>query len=122
MSFRRSDDVKILSMGIACLIVMVGWLIAAALIAVFLGRRVERVEREHGPQPDKQEIRFLFYALSVFVGLGAIVCTILFLQDPKTVRRGRVCGLLGVAHISAIVALTCAGMFALAWYNPSILP
>jgi hypothetical protein len=45
-----------------------------------------------------------------------------FLREPKSARTGMVCGVLGLVHVSAIVLLTCAGMFALAVYRPHWLP
>jgi hypothetical protein len=114
------DEIAVLAMGVACLIVVLGWTAAVVLTIVFMRRRLRRLEAQ-GPREDN-ELRFLFYAASVFFWPAALGCTIVFMREPKSARTGFVCGVLGLVHVSAIVLLTCAGMFALAIYRPHWLP
>jgi hypothetical protein len=111
-----------LAMAIACCIVIAGWAVAAGLLVVFLNRRVRRLEAAApGPYP-RDDIALLYYALSALVWVAALVLTIVLMREAKTARSGRVCGVIGVVHISLIVLLTCAGMIALAWLRPDWLP
>ena len=116
----REAGVIVLAMGIACVIVLLGWTVAVVLAIVFMNRRVRRLEatgRRAG-----SELALLFYAVSACFWPGALVCTILFLREAKTAHQGRVCGIIGLAQVSLIVLLTCVGMFALAVYRPDWLP
>lgn len=117
-------DILLLATGIACLVVAVGWTVAAALVTVFLNRRVKRLLAEdtqcraHATEGSSNDLAFLYYACSALFWPGALVCSILFLREAKTVRMGRVCAVIGLAHVSVIVYLTCAGMFVLALHAP----
>ena len=112
--------VTVLAMGIACVVVLLGWAVAVVLTIVFMNRRVRRLEATT-PRAGS-ELALLFYALSVFFWPAALVCTILFLREAKTAHQGRVCGILGLVQVSVVVVLTCVGMFALAVYRPDWLP
>jgi hypothetical protein len=37
-------------------------------------------------------------------------------------EQGRICGIVGLGHVSLIVLLTCVGMFLLALFAPGWLP
>ena len=122
MAETDDDDTKLLAMGISCLIVLIGWAIGAALTIRFLNRRVRRLEEQAAAPARSDSMAPLYYVMSLFFWPASLGFTIHFLRSAERARIGRLCGVLGIVQISALVLLTCAGMFALAWYRPDLLP
>ena len=107
---------------LACLIAMVGWFVAAGLVAVFVGRKAARVEKnDPGGAAQPTDSALLFYALSVLFWPAGFVCGAYFLKRARTARQGRNCVWIGLAYISVIVVLTCAGMVAVGFVAPEWL-
>ncbi len=123
-TLRAMEEIMpVVVMGIAVTVVAVGWLVAAGLVVVFLNMRVKRLEREHpGKVARPTEVAFLWYALSLMFYPAAFVAGIAFLLKPETARMGRICAILGLADITAIVLLTCAALLAISIFAPGYLP
>ncbi len=108
--------------AIASAIVAVGWFIAVGFVWAFIRRVVQKVEGQHGDLAAPENVALLLYALSAFFWPAGFVLGAMQLKDPKTTRQARNCLALGLAHISVIVVLTCAGMtiagfMAPAWFS-----
>lgn len=105
-------DVVRLSLAIACGIVALGSLTAAALVIVFLQRRLQRRLRESPEAPADHSLSLLMYAGSaVFWPVGVALTATL----PEA-RTARTCGVIVVLHMTAIALATCGGVAALAAY------
>ncbi len=118
----REPLVMLVIMVIACTVVMLGWAVAAGLVAYFVQRRVRRLESEHpDPIPPPPDSALLFYALSVFFWPAAFVSGVHFLGQARTARQGRNCVIIGLLDISVIVVLTCVAMMVLAYKVPHLL-
>jgi hypothetical protein len=112
----------VLAMGIACVIVLAGWTVMAVLLGVFMSRRVRKLEAAApGPYP-REDIALLYYGISALFSPAALAFAIIFLREARTARQGRICGIIGLGHVSLIVLLTCVGMFLLALFAPGWLP
>jgi hypothetical protein len=112
----------VLIMLIATSIVLLGWLAAAGLVLVFVNRRVRRLlAADPAGAAEPPDSALLFYALSVFFWPAAFICGAYFLKRAATARQGRVCVIIGLATISLVTVLTCAGMIALAFFFPGMV-
>lgn len=118
----NSPVMSLIIMLVACVIVCGGWFAAAALVLLFVHRRVKRlVADDPAGAAEPPDSALLFYALSVFFWPAGFLCGAYFLKRAKTARQGRTCVIIGLAYISVIVLLTCAGMAAAAWFFPGML-
>ena len=113
-------DIAILATGIACLIVLAGWTVLAVLLVVFMNRRVRKLEAQApGPHPS-DDVALLYYGVSAIFSPAALAFAIVFLREARTARQGRICGIIGVVHVSLIVLGTCIGMFLLALFTGAL--
>ena len=110
-------------MTLSCVIVLMGWLIGAALVTVFLNRRLARIETEHLEGPaEAHDWALLLYALCIFFWPAGFALGLYFFQKPETARLGRNCLLCGLADITVVVLGTTAVMAVVAWVLPGALP
>ena len=117
-----SPVMSLVIMFIACAIVCAGWFAAAAIVLIFVNRRVKRLRAEDpAGAAEPPDSALLFYALSVFFWPAGFLCGAYFLKQAKTARQGRTCVIIGLVYISTIVVLTCIGMVAVAWFFPGML-
>lgn len=107
---------------VASLIVLLGWLAAAALGGVLVSRRVSALRTQAGgtlPSPDTMAL--LLYLLSVLFWPAGFVLGLYFLRAPETALQGRNCLYIGIGYITVITALTCLGMAVLGVTMPELL-
>ena len=114
--------VSVLIMVTACVIVLVGWLVCAALVGLFAQRRVsafrrDAPERVLAPEPTA----LLLYGLSVFFWPAGFALGFYFLAKPETALQGRNCVFIGLGYITVITVVTCAGMVLLSAFAPDLL-
>lgn len=115
------------AMVAAACIVLLTWLVTAALVLLYANRRVQRLEAQSsasaGPPSASPgaDMHLLFYALSVFFWPAALILGVYLLREPASARAGRICIVIGLAVLTLIVALTCAGMVVLAFVAPDLL-
>jgi len=121
-----SSELPLLQLAtvIAVIVVIAGWLAAAALTVVFVQRRVARLLA--GVPPAERAARgsdfaLLLYGLSRSFWPAAFLVGAMLLRDPRRVRPGRVCIVLGLVEITGVVLLTCAGMLLLVFFAPGTL-
>lgn len=101
----------VLIMVVACTIVLIGWFLCAALVALFSQRRVARFRAESPERVLTPEgSALLLYGLSVFFWPAGFALGVYFLGKPETAIQGRNCLWIGLGYISVIVVLTCAAM------------
>ncbi|MEL6346016.1 MAG: hypothetical protein AAFV53_23095 [Myxococcota bacterium] len=107
---------------IACVIVMLGWLVAAGLGVVMVRRQVAVVRQRAGGMLDRpQNSALLMYILSAFFWPAGFILGLYFLNDPKTALQGRNCLYIGIGYITLITGLTCLGMAALGMMYPELI-
>ena len=117
-----SPVMAVVIFAIASTIVCVGWFLAAALVLLFVHKRVKRLEREDPQEAaEAPDSALLFYALSVFFWPAGFLCGAYFLKRARTARQGRTCVIIGLLYLSTIVLATCAGMVVLAWFFPGMI-
>lgn len=117
----NARDMSVVVMVIASGIVLLGWAVAVVLLTLLMNRTVRDAEAREPGLFASQPHDLLFYALSVVFWPAALVCCVHFIKQPKTARMGRMCGLLGLAHVSLIVVATCFAMIAFVSYLPGWL-
>jgi hypothetical protein len=117
-----SPVMALVIMLIACTIVCLGWFAAAALVLLFVQRRVKKLQaQDPAGAAEPPDSALLFYALSLFFWPAGFLCGAYFLKRARTARQGRTCVIIGLSYISVIVLLTCLGMVVLAWFFPGML-
>ncbi len=117
-----SPVMAVVIFAIASSIVCIGWFLAAALVLLFVVKRVKKLERAD-PQgaSETPDSALLFYALSVLFWPAGFICGAYFLKQARTARQGRNCVVIGLLYLSTIVVATCVAMVALAWFFPGML-
>jgi hypothetical protein len=114
----QSTAIAPLIVGIACLIVILGWAAVVLLGIAFLNRHLRSMADAQGQLPNAPDYALLLYALSLFFWPAAFLLGFIYIREHQTARMGRVCLILGLVVISLVVLLTCAGIFAFALYSP----
>lgn len=106
----------------ASAIVAVGWFVCAALVAVFVNRKLARIEAAH-PQGlgDPPDSALLLYALSVFFWPAGFLLGAYLMGTPRTARQGRTCVYIGLGYLSIITLGTCFGMTVFGFLAPNLL-
>lgn len=109
--------------AIACVLTFALFLAGSVIVYVLARRRYARAVELHGADVGSATggMAWLFYAGTLVVGMVGIGAGFVLMRDAKTAKQGYVCVLLGIAHVLVLVALTCAGVYALVrYYGPSL--
>jgi hypothetical protein len=118
----------IVPMAIACGITVLLFVAGSVVVFAMARRRLRRTiarheaERSEGAGAARElggiwdGIAPLWYAGTIVLGAVGIVAGFHLMREARTAKQGFVCVLLGIAHVIAIVLLTCAGLLALVHY------
>ncbi len=111
-----ADGTTWISLIIADGIVLIGWLVLAALLWIVAGRKVQE-----GVEDTVGTTRFAFYGLGCLFWPAAVVLAFYFLGKPETARTGR--GMVGafIAVITVCVFIAIGIVTVGGVYFPGLL-
>jgi hypothetical protein len=107
---------------IASAIVFIGWLVVAGVSAGLVRWRVGVIREEAGGTlPRPEGMAWAFYLLGMAFWPASFIAGAYFMTKPETTLQGRNCLYIGIAYLTIITGLTCAGMVAVGLWAPDLL-
>lgn len=104
----REATILLLATIAADLIVLIGFVVASFFVVKLVDGRVERALQRPPTGPGPGDLKLLAYAASVLFWPAALGFGLTWLNKAESAREGRVCLLLGLAHLGLAVLAAIA--------------